>query len=148
MKVLTVQQPWASLIMHGVKRWEQRSWPTLHRGLLAIHAGRRLRAWQRHLCRDLPIERLLSSIGIRGPSDLPLGRILGVATVVDCIPACELPDDERPLLDGGFAWQLADPVMVPVPVPHRGQLGLCELPVAISAMLQRLCLPPLTREAR
>lgn len=39
MKVLTLHQPWASLVALGVKTIETRSWSTSYRGPLAIHAG-------------------------------------------------------------------------------------------------------------
>lgn len=34
MKVLTIRQPWASLIMAGLKEYEFRSWKTNYRGEL------------------------------------------------------------------------------------------------------------------
>jgi hypothetical protein len=40
-KALTLHQPWATLIAHGVKRIETRSWSTSYRGALAIHAAKR-----------------------------------------------------------------------------------------------------------
>ena len=40
MKVLTIKQPWATLIMQGDKRFEFRSWQTKYRGDLLIHAGK------------------------------------------------------------------------------------------------------------
>jgi hypothetical protein len=40
MKALTVRQPWASLLAHGAKRFETRSWKINYRGKLAIHAGK------------------------------------------------------------------------------------------------------------
>lgn len=40
MKVLTIRQPWASLIILGYKRFEFRSWKTSYRGDLLIHAGK------------------------------------------------------------------------------------------------------------
>lgn len=40
MKVLTIKQPWATLIMQGYKRFEFRSWQTKYRGDLLIHAGK------------------------------------------------------------------------------------------------------------
>lgn len=39
MKVLTLHQPWASLIALGIKTIETRSWSTQYWGPLAIHAG-------------------------------------------------------------------------------------------------------------
>ena len=32
MKVLTIKQPWATLIIQGYKRFELRSWQTKYRG--------------------------------------------------------------------------------------------------------------------
>lgn len=40
MKVLTIRQPWASLIMNGYKRFEFRSWKTKYREDILIHAGK------------------------------------------------------------------------------------------------------------
>ena len=40
MKVLTIKQPWATLIMQKDKRFEFRSWRTKYRGDLLIHAGK------------------------------------------------------------------------------------------------------------
>ena len=41
MKIITLWQPWASLIAYGLKRYETRSWPTTYRGPLLIHAAKR-----------------------------------------------------------------------------------------------------------
>jgi len=42
MRAITLQQPWAWLVVNGYKRWEYRTWSTDHRGLLVVHAsGRR-----------------------------------------------------------------------------------------------------------
>lgn len=39
MKVITIKQPFASLIAEGYKEYEFRSWKTSYRGELFIHAG-------------------------------------------------------------------------------------------------------------
>ena len=39
--VITVKQPWAALIIAGLKPVENRSWSTRHRGRLHIHAAAR-----------------------------------------------------------------------------------------------------------
>ena len=41
MKAITIWQPWASLLAHGVKQYETRSWATSYRGPIAIHAAAR-----------------------------------------------------------------------------------------------------------
>lgn len=40
-RVLTLWQPWASLIALGLKQYETRSWDVNYRGKLAIHAAKR-----------------------------------------------------------------------------------------------------------
>ena len=39
MKVLTLKQPWATLVAEGIKKIEFRSWKTNYRGKILIHAG-------------------------------------------------------------------------------------------------------------
>lgn len=36
--VLSMHQPWASLLVHGIKRIEGRNWPTSYRGRIWIQA--------------------------------------------------------------------------------------------------------------
>ena len=40
-KVLTLTQPWATLVAIGAKKIETRSWSASYRGPLAIHAAAR-----------------------------------------------------------------------------------------------------------
>ena len=73
MKVLTIKQPWATLIMQGNKRFKFRSWQTKYRGELLIHAGKGID--------KETMKRLAKYI----PKDMPTGKILGKVTVVDCV---------------------------------------------------------------
>ena len=73
MKVLTIKQPWATLIMQGNKRFEFRGWQTKYRGDLLIHAGKSIdKEAMKRLEKYLPIE-------------VPIGKILGKVTLVDCV---------------------------------------------------------------
>lgn len=73
MKVITIKQPWATLIMQGYKRFEFRSWQTKYRGDLLIHAGKG---------RDKEaVKRLEKQLS----KELPFEKILGKVTLVDCI---------------------------------------------------------------
>jgi hypothetical protein len=38
-KAITLWQPWAYLLVQGIKKFETRGWPTKYRGPLAIHAS-------------------------------------------------------------------------------------------------------------
>ena len=40
MKVITIKQPFASLIVLGIKKYEFRTWKTKYRGDILIHAGK------------------------------------------------------------------------------------------------------------
>jgi hypothetical protein len=42
MKALSIQQPWAWLIVNGYKDIENRSWFTKGRGKFLLHAGKKL----------------------------------------------------------------------------------------------------------
>jgi hypothetical protein len=63
---LSLKQPWAALVVQGLKTIEIRRWPTARRGRILIHAARvpdgRPEAW-RHLPADLlPVARLQGGI--------------------------------------------------------------------------------------
>lgn len=52
MKAITVQEPWATLLAIGEKRFETRSWKTNYRGRIAIHASKAMTGEGRALVRD------------------------------------------------------------------------------------------------
>ena len=74
MKVITIKQPWATLIVEGYKRFEFRSWKTNYRGDILIHAGKGID--------KEAMERLKKYL----PNEIPLGKIIGKATLTDCVP--------------------------------------------------------------
>jgi hypothetical protein len=114
---LTVRQPWASLILLGHKRVENRSWPTAHRGRLLAHAAARpepVGLWP-----DLALDL----VPVR---DLPVGVILGSVEVYDCRALADLPADFAldPLAAGPYCWLLRNPRPLAVPVRRKGALSL------------------------
>lgn len=129
-KALTVWQPWASLIAHGVKVFETRSWATKWRGPLAIHAAGR---WGRDI--DMLVQRppypaLLAGLELRAET-LPLGCVVCVVDLIDVIPARDvlvrISDGERRLGDfrpGRFAWELGNVRLLKEPVYAKGTQGL------------------------
>ena len=55
MKVLSVQQPWASLIVAGIKDVENRTWkPKEMPGRILIHASKK--CTERTVCNNEPLE--------------------------------------------------------------------------------------------
>jgi hypothetical protein len=137
MKALSVLQPWAELLVLGHKRYEFRSWKTVHRGPLLIHASSRFPESARRLCQIKAIRERLADGGIAYPSDLHLGTILGAVVLEDCMPAeqvlFERPDELEQMLGdfrpGQWAWKMSCPVRLPRPLPFPGRLGLFEVPL-------------------
>jgi hypothetical protein len=76
-KIISIRQPWASLIAHGIKDIENRTWRTAYRGPLFVHASLKV---------DCSIADVRRSLGIELP-DLPvlIGGIVGMTNVVDCV---------------------------------------------------------------
>ncbi len=77
MKILSIRQPWASLIVAGVKDVENRTWPMRYRGRVLIHSS--LRA------DDTSSEDIERRFGVSLPAEPPLGGIVGMTEIVDCV---------------------------------------------------------------
>ena len=124
MKVLTIKQPWATLIMQGNKRYEFRSQKTKYRGELLIHVGKGID--------KEAMKRLAKYI----PKDMPSGKILGKVTLVDCIK-CDDNFKEMCLKENKdvyakstfvekYAWQLDDVEVFDKTIKAKGKLSLWE----------------------
>ena len=72
MKVITIKQPWASLIVEGYKEYEFRTWNTKYRGDILIHAGKSVDKKAMERFKDYNLE-------------YPTGCIIGKAKLVDSI---------------------------------------------------------------
>ena len=72
MKVITIKQPWATLIAKGYKEYEFRTWKTKYRGDILIHAGKKIdkKAMERFKYLNL---------------EYPIGKIIAQATITDCV---------------------------------------------------------------
>ena len=124
MKVLTIKQPWATLIMQGNKRFEFRSWQTKYRGELLIHAGKGTD--------KEAMKRLDKYI----PTDISTGKILGKVKLVDCIKMSLefkemlLKENKDIYTDSSFkenfGWQLEEVEVFEEPIEANGKLGLWE----------------------
>ena len=81
MKVLTIKQPWAILIIEGYKKYEFRSWKTKYRGKILIHAG-------------LSLEKDSNERFSEYNLNHEYGCIIGEAEITDCILVDEKFNDE------------------------------------------------------
>ena len=124
MKVLTINQPWATLIMQGNKRFEFRSWQTKYRGDLLIHAGKGI---------DKEAMKRLSKYITK---DMTTGKLLGKVTLVDCVKMS--PEFKEMLLKENkdiytdsyfkenYGWQLENVEVFDEPIEAKGKLSLWE----------------------
>jgi hypothetical protein len=154
MKVITVWQPWASLIAIGAKPYEFRSWypPASVIGRrIAIHAGARKikreeisdllgrltddeQAWTTCLHRDELTTGHILDIAWNKPEILPLSHILCTAILGRPYKAHQIvgefggPIDDADLAaECNWAWPLTDIELLMPPVPACGSQGFWNL---------------------
>ena len=123
MKVITIKQPFATLIAEGFKEYEFRTWRTKYRGEILIHAGKGIDKEAMERYRYLHLE-------------YPRGCIIAKAMITDCI---KIDDDVREMLKqknpsiyssiirhtdwNGYGFKLENIVKIN-PVPVNGKLSL------------------------
>lgn len=133
MYVLTLKQPWASLIFarigHDVeyaKQIETRSWNTKYRGNLLIHSSQKFDKMDKRLCGEKPFNHF-----IQNPNDnvmeCPLGCIIGKVVLYDVVRTESVANNidwiEKAFGDyspGRFAWRLKGQVAMCEPLPMKG----------------------------
>ena len=76
MKVITIKQPWATLIAKGYKEYEFRTWRTKYRGEILIHAGKGIDKDKLKRFEHLNLE-------------YPTGCIIAKANLTDCVEVSE-----------------------------------------------------------
>lgn len=141
MKVLTLTQPWATLVAIGAKSIETRSWSTSYCGLLAIHAAKGWSLDDQELVYEEPFEEYLAAAGYHQPGDLPRASVVAVCTLTGCCPTSVLKVEEPERSFGNFnkgryGWFLADVVRLPEPIPAKGALGLWSPSVELLAQIE------------
>jgi len=128
---LSIQQPWADMIVRGVKTLELRDWEMKHRGPIALHTSRKV---------DFPTAYLY---GYWRPWTLPLGRLVAVAEVMDVITfgpkskATLLKEHRQlmPIQRGTYGIVLRNVRPVQPPIEFRGQPLLFPLPNDITQLV-------------
>lgn len=123
MKVLTLKQPWATLICDGMKEYEFRSWKTSYRGPLLIHAGMGI---------DQEAIKRFESFDFAYPKS----EIICLVELIDCIKIDESFHKDRLkenrlvyLTSGveGYAWKVK--VIKKLSIKNvKGELGLWNYP--------------------
>lgn len=125
LKVITIKQPFATLIAEGLKEYEFRTWKTTYRGEILIHAGKSIdqKAMKRYEHLNL---------------EYPTGKIIAKANITDCIKVDDKVKDmlkeKNPLVYfgvlhnpkwNGYAFKLENVEKIDGPVIN-GKLSLWE----------------------
>ncbi len=135
MKVLTLWQPWATLMAIEAKRIETRSWGTKYRGPLAIHAAKTTKYLVNELLFKSPFYEALTGEGFNmKENDFPFGSIIAIVDLVACcrvtgayLPICpEFSFGDYRL--GRYMWMTENARQLREPVPWKGRQGLFEVP--------------------
>lgn len=112
---LGVKQPWAELILRGIKTIEVRSQNTRVRGPIYLYTSQRIADIE-------PARRALDEYEL-DPEELIYGRLVGTVDIVDSQPgttddavaSCVPPE----LLEDRYGWHLANPVRFDEPLTVR-----------------------------
>lgn len=135
MKVISIWQPYASLIVHGFKTIETRGWAapkSLLKERIGIAATKSITPAQVTAVQDPTFKRYYAETGLPGLLDLPRGALLGTVLLNSCDPITEadledITEEEQCygwFTPGRFAWRLRYPLIYERPVPVRGQQGI------------------------
>jgi tetratricopeptide (TPR) repeat protein len=114
-RCLAVRQPWAWAIMTGAKDIENRSWSTDYRGRIVILAS--------------SMKTEVNQIGKAAklpPRDFVYSALLGMVDLVDVVPMSE-DLEANPWAWGPYCWRVANPRLLPEPIPAKGKLMLYAL---------------------
>ncbi len=124
MKVISLKEPYATLIRDGIKRVETRSWSTKYRGVIYIHAS-------------LGFAQGVSekTLNLVKDKNYNYGNIICKCKLVDCIYMTKEYVEERKANDyqeylcgvyeeGRYAWVLEDIEVLDEPIKVKGQLGI------------------------
>lgn len=120
-KALSIQQPWAYLILHHGKDIENRDWYTNYRGTILIHAGKKL---------DKEAYEFICGIGypklhLPPRIELPMGGIVGQVDIVGCVKKWD-----SPWFEGKYGFVLENPKPLTL-IPCRGKLGIFDIDITI-----------------
>lgn len=147
---LTMHQPWASLLVHGIKRIEGRSWPAPIRGRLWIHAASKVPDEATINAMEEFYRQIYALDGItdlKFPEHYPVSRLLGCVEVVGCLRREELacwtavPEGVRLEALTSFCWLCERPQKLLDPLKMRGDQGVYNLDMKIAEAAVRCLLP-------
>lgn len=133
-KALSIKQPWAGLILAGIKTVENRSWSTMHSGTLAIVSSAKP---DKHAMEDMrrKLGKLPDICNVNG-AILGTVQLTGMLwTADDGVAESDHPHVTESMLEwwisDSVGWIVERPKRLPSPVPYKGRLGLYNIPAEL-----------------
>jgi hypothetical protein len=150
MKALSIKQPWASLIAHGIKDIENRTWRTHFRGRIYIHASAPKKFNIQLTDEQTKLAVPVLETAFKGT--MSFGAIIGEVEIIDCVinhesiwaektpiiytkplikdsnlrgykEALKMYNENKPI----YNWVLANPVLYDQPILNvKGKLSFWE----------------------
>lgn len=129
---LSMHQPWASLLVMGIKKVEGRVWYTPHRGRLWIAATAKPPSEHDIAGVEGMYKALYGPESVSFPKHYPTSCLLGCVDVVDCLAQEEykeeFPEDES---ESPYVFVCENPQQLTVKFPVKGQHKIWKLDPAI-----------------
>ncbi|NXM10552.1 TRIP4 protein, partial [Ploceus nigricollis] len=125
---LSLHQPWASLLVRGIKRVEGRTWYTSHRGRLWIAATAK-RPSPQEISELEATYRMLLRKDVEFPSDYPSGCLLGCVDVADCLSQEQFQEQYPDLSQESgspFVFICTNPQEMVLKFPIKGKHKICK----------------------
>lgn len=143
MKCLSLWQPWASLLFapdEWRKRVETRSWKTVHRGLLVIHAAKRWDRLQKEAIRESPLLQQAWAATVAEIGHPVLGAYIGVVRLDHIQPTDKFAPSELERALGNFAsdryaWLLRHAIAFEQPIRGKGCMSVFDAPADVHEQL-------------
>lgn len=120
MKVITLKQPWATLVAENIKKYEFRSWKYNYRGEILIHAGAGI---------DKDAMKKVEHLNLEFPNK----KIIAKVVIEDCIELNQeinkIICSQNPLIYGnknrtGYAWKLGEVTKLNIDEVVSGKQGI------------------------
>ncbi|GFS03243.1 thyroid hormone receptor interactor 4 [Elysia marginata] len=119
---MSMHQPWASLLVHGIKRHEGRTWYSAHRGRLWIAATVKKPAPEEIAELEHMYKVIYNEPDLQFPKDYPTGCLLGCVIVEDCLEQDayreKYPDGESA---SPYVFICSNPQQLLLKFPMKGQ---------------------------
>ncbi|KAG7483275.1 activating signal cointegrator 1 [Solea senegalensis] len=126
---LSMHQPWASLLVKGIKKVEGRTWYTSHRGRLWIAAAAKTPTPQ-EIAEVEAMYRHIYKKELRFPKDYPTGCLLGCVHMTDCLSQVQFKEQFPGTCEESaspFVFICANPQELLVKFPMKGKHKIWKL---------------------